>query len=286
MKATKNNITILYFCNDGEIKATESSLIFVKKVLKKLKFNFKVISLKKEIWLSQIASLNINRYYLIISHGGISEDGTLHSVLEKLSLFHTGHPFATMAVLTNKYFTKLIYCALNIPTPNFYYTGIPYNIMESISIEKDIEYVKKPITGGSKDFIKKVKVIDTNKTFIYERFISGSLEVSVYIIGKQDNLLVLDPIVRPRALFRVQSNGNKITQKQKKCCIQYAQQIHKSFNCCGLTKTDMLIDQYGQVWVIETDALPGIGQNNAIIKACEQSNISPEKLINLLLKLK
>lgn len=288
MRKNNKKFSIIYFSDDGEVKATRASYFFVSRELRKLGYSFDSIGLKKKTWLSQVNSLDKNGRYFILSHGGIAEDGALHAVLEKESINHTGHSSASMSNLINKYFTKIIYHALGILTPDFYYRGTYFNVGTPFSCRKENSfYVKKPINGGSKKFIKKVKTFfDTTGHFIYERFIPGDLEVSISVIGDFNNYKILKPIVRKRALFNKRKNIIKrITKVQRDICIEYAKKIHKGFDCRGLVKTDMLIDLEGRVWVIETDALPGLSFNNSTIQSVTESNMSLKTFFNLLLKL-
>jgi len=123
------------------------------------------------------------------------------------------------------------------------------------------------------------------KTVIIEKFIPGSKEVSVGVVNKRGRGWPLSPVIRNRALFSSKNISDlSIPAKVVGKVQTWARRLHEALGCRGVTKTDFLIDRENEAWAIETDAIPGLSQNNAVAIGAKKSGISYRDLINLIIK--
>lgn len=284
----KNKRLIVSFNSDGEeALASEKTLHDVCDLLVS-SYDVLLIGLNSKDWLNKTIKLidKDKSPWFIAHHGGFGENGELLSILELNNISHTHSRSCSCAVFIDKHKTKLIYKFLSIDTPNWFFSDVYYG-----SIQKEKSLVKKPIYGGSKKNISLVKsdnnFIKSGRDFVYESMIDGDLEMSVGVIGKGEKTIALLPVTRKRNIDDI-GNLHDYSGKIKQSLLVQAQclakKIHQSLNCCGVTKTDFLIDKNGKLWAIETDAMPSLAIGSAVSRGAEKIGISYRQLISGIIK--
>jgi D-alanine-D-alanine ligase-like ATP-grasp enzyme len=106
--------------------------------------------------------------------------------------------------------------------------------------------------------------------------------MSVGVVGSGENALALLPIIRKRNINDIGKlcDYNGMVKHALILQSQYlAKKIHQALNCCGVTKTDFLIDNVGNLWAIETDAMPSLTMNSAVGMGAEKIGILYKQLI-------
>jgi D-alanine-D-alanine ligase len=230
-------------------------------------------------------SIAIDRKTLIVmgTHSGIGENGTVQAYLEAFGYPHTHSAAWTCALLTHKHAAKLIYQALGIPTPPWYYNGI-----HSTNFKRgDRNIIRKPVRGG----IKKTISLWLNQPqkevgYMYEEYIPGNIEISVSVLGNKDKK-VLSPIVRKRSIENLgilKPSENQVPAKVLDACKKAALLIHATLQCYGITKTDFVLDEQNRFFALETDVHPGLAKSRASATAALRSGISYEQLITSIVK--
>jgi D-alanine-D-alanine ligase len=179
--------------------------------------------------------------------------------------------------------SKLVYLSLGIPTPSWFFKGNYFGLNKD---NNSLGILYKPRFGGSKIGIKKVGLAENVSDAIFEDIIGGKLEVSVSVLKDKEKTIVLEPIARHREfdnIGKVSETVEILNKEVRDRCMTYARLIFDSLGCYGVTKTDFLIDDLGKIWVLETDAIPGLSVKNATVIAAQKSGIAYVDLINKIL---
>lgn len=279
---------IVTFKNGTEVEACSTSSKyalsvvgnFMKVELVELDF-FDILSFKK------ILKYNSNEVVvLLLTHGGWGENGMLQMMLANYGFTYTHSDYYACSNLSNKHIAKLNYLALKIPTPSWIYNSTYFG--DTPKLEKADGYVKKPLYGGSKTGIVRVRTANDDTRHLYENYVGGRLEVSTYVLGAGGKSIVLPLIVRLRNIGEIGRLSKPLSSYDIKDELiekirNYTKTIHNTLGCKGITKTDYLIDNNQNAYAIETDLIPGMSENSGVVFAAKQLNMEPELLFKKLL---
>lgn len=214
-------------------------------------------------------------------HGKGGEDGAIQGLLETLGIPYTGSGVLASATAMNKGVSKVFYEAAGIPIiPGMNLTsGEPYDI-EAIKSTVGIPCVVKPATEGSSLGLRIVKreeelaeaieyVFMVDDLIVIEKFIAGT-ETTVAILGNDEleALPVIEIVPLKADSYDFESKyapggcehiipariSDEITAKVQ----EYAKCAHHALGCCGVSRTDFIIDENDQPWILETNTIPGM----------------------------
>ena len=239
---------------------------------------------------------------LPILHGVGGEDGQIQSILEKANIKYLGSDSRSSKICIDKKATQELLKSQNILVPGF--GALTYQqYQESDFINK--RHVVKPNDGGSSlntfidvrpddprsDQIK--KAFDTRGSMMVEDFISG-VEVTVPVLeGKE---LPLIEIVPPEGEFF--DYDNKYNGKTQEICPSenvasdlqknaqmVAKKAHDILGCRHLSRVDIIIDQRGQMYVLEVNTMPGMTTQSLFPKSAQVSGMSMTGFVDYLIEL-
>lgn len=288
MNHNRKKITIVVNVDGSEAGSSRKTANDMAKAIEN-RYSIDFLELSNENWLQKTIELpyESNRFCLLATHGGFGEDGRLQRILELKNISFSHSRSVACSIMCNKHLTKLVYLSLGINTPQWRYGNKAYPLNEQIYL-KPRQFLEKPIAGGSKIGIHIIKQLPRthSNSMIYEKIIPGNKEVSIGVLGNSDKLFALYPIIRVRDVANIgKLEKTKVTidKKVTKLCQEWAKTVHLSLECRGVTKTDFLIDENNQVWGIETDAIPGLSENNAVAIAAKRSNVPYKNLVNMLI---
>lgn len=269
---------ILYFTDSPEIRASEQTVNDVYSVLSAL-VPTKILQLNSKNFVHKINKISDDTICFISAHGGIGENGVLQSILKMNGIYFTHSDAHACAILSNKHSAKLLYRELSLKTPNWIFRDRQYGNLFSTKA-----LIEKPISGGSKLGIKIVKKVKNNSNNIYEELIHGNLEVGVGVVGSDKTIIVLEPVIKIRDINKIgklmePTKDIKISKKTLNRCKKMALLIHKSLNCHGITKTDFILDKKGNIYVLETDAIPGFSKKNMVSIGANKMGLSYKNLV-------
>ncbi len=245
---------------------------------------------------------------LIILHGQYGEDGTVQGLLDLLDIPYQGSGVLGSAVAMNKLASKLLYEKSGIPVP-------PYMVIkrgdrvdpETFERRLGMPLVIKPVSGGSsigvsivksgEFFMEAVKrAFSYDDTLLIEAFIKG-IEITGGVIGN-DKLEAL-PIVEiiPDKNFEFFDYTAKYTSgATEEICParidesteikarEFAKTAHKALFCRGYSRTDMILDGK-DIYVLETNTIPGMTATSLLPRAARTAGISFGKLLEILIEL-
>jgi D-alanine-D-alanine ligase len=235
-----------------------------------------------------------------ILHGRGGEDGVIQEQLEKYGFKYLGSNVAVSKLCANKTEFKKILNKLSILTPKGEEVTRE-NIGSSKLIKKP--YVLKPIDGGStidsfiiRDVINQSydpAVFDRYPKMLLEELIEGS-EITIPVLG--DTALPVLEIIPPEGMeFDYENKYNGATQElcpplnvseaKQREAQELAERIHKEVGARHLSRTDVIIDKDGKLWVLELNTIPGLTSQSLLPKAAAVAGMNMQQLTQRFLDL-
>ena len=244
---------------------------------------------------------------LIILHGPYGEDGTVQGLLELLNVPYQGSGVLGSSLAMNKLASKYLYEKADLPIPPYValQKGDP---LDPKSWEKQFGFpmVIKPNEAGSSVGMTIVKSADAipaalekafshDATVLIEAYIEG-VELTVGVLGNKE-LLAL-PIIEiipddAHEFFDYEAKytagitqeicpariDDEMTQKAQ----TYARVAHEALFCKGYSRTDMILKD-GQVFVLETNTIPGMTATSLLPQAAQVAGFSFSQLLDRLIE--
>lgn len=240
----------------------------------------------------------------IALHGRGGEDGTLQGVLEFLSLPYTGSGVMASALTMDKYRTKLLWQALNLPISPFIALSKnePFDI-QSIITKLGLPLIVKPSNEGSSVGMSKVvsvselkpaieKAFEHDEMILVEKWLSGP-EYTVAILGDD----VLPSIrIQPAAVFydyeaKYLSDDTQyfcpsgLSDEKEKEIAELARSAYKAVNCRGWGRVDVMMDGDGKMYLLEVNTSPGMTNHSLVPMAARQHGLTFSQLVVKILEL-
>jgi len=235
-----------------------------------------------------------------ILHGVGGEDGTIQKELEQAGVSYFGPSSRACEVTLDKSLFKKILEANNLPTPE-------WNLISESHLDTEpltkAPFVLKPYDGGSSidTFIVRSFPYDAaplkdalrrHKNMLIERLIEGD-EVTVGILG--DTPLPVVEIIPPKDKeFDYENKYNGATAELcppmnvSATLQQEAQTLalaaHQVTGCRHLSRTDIMIDKDGALYIIDTNTLPGLTNQSLYPKAAAASGYNWTQLVDMFTK--
>ena len=247
-------------------------------------------------------------FALNILHGPSGEDGSLQGLLDLLDIPYQGSGVLGSAVAMNKLLAKQIYIQNNIPTPEYrvFRKHDPVD-PEQIVQKLGLPVIVKPLEAGSSVGMTKVKtskdvISAIENAFIYddmvlvEKFLTG-MELTGSVFG--NNELTALPIIEiiPKSSYdffdytaKYQAGETEeicparidgaLTEKAQ----TFSKICHKILFCRGYSRTDMILFN-DELYVLETNTIPGMTQTSLLPRAAKVAGISFTQLLDKLIEL-
>jgi len=236
----------------------------------------------------------------IALHGGYGEDGTIQAFLELMRIPHTSPPAKACMLAMDKRLTKQLLISAGLPTAEhivvnekeFTKTGVD-EISRRIKDSFGFPCAVKPSSEGSTIGVSKVEserelegaleiAFKYGEWSIIERWIEG-VEVTCPVLGEGENAFALPLIeIVPKAASGFYDYEAKYTAGMSEHIIpprlpkevqerakDIAIQVHRLLGCSGFTRTDMIVDKKGDVYVLELNAVPGMTETSLVPHAAE-----------------
>jgi D-alanine-D-alanine ligase len=246
---------------------------------------------------------------LIIMHGPYGEDGTIQGLLDLLGIPYQGSGVLASAVSMDKIISKKLYenAGLNVPS----YIVIDqndYHYAKNSIRHMGLPVILKPVKGGSSIGMDIVYTesdlsVSLENAFQYdnqvmlESYIKGT-EITCGILGN-DELMPLPLIeIVPNQEYRFFDYEAKykpgatneicparidddLTQKSQKCAIK----AHQALKCRGCSRTDMIINDDGIIYILETNTIPGMTPTSLLPQAAKAAGLNFSQLLDRLIEL-
>lgn len=243
---------------------------------------------------------------LIILHGENGEDGKVQGFLDLLNIPYQSSGVLSSALAMNKEKCKDFYKINSIPIANHLVFKKHSKELENQIIEKiGLPVVIKPALGGSSIALSIVenqnelkdaclKALKESKIVMAEEYISGT-ELTCGILGNDDPKALPIIEIRPKQghkFFDYEAKytagetdeicpaeiDEKTAKKVQNLCIK----IHKILQCKGCSRTDLILKD-NNLYVLETNTIPGMTKNSLLPLAARTAGISFTQLIDKLI---
>ena len=238
----------------------------------------------------------------IALHGRFGEDGTVQGALELLGIPYTGSGVLASALGMDKWRTKLVWQAANLPIP-------AYLLLEensdwgAVAQQLGLPLFVKPANEGSSVGISKVKAVGElrsayqaaakhDKLVIAESFIGGG-EYTVAILGGQAlSMIKIEPAnefydydakyLRDDTRYLCPCGLGAAQEAEMQ---RLAQQAFALIGGQGWGRVDFLMDEAGKPYLLEVNTSPGMTDHSLVPMAARQAGISFEQLVVKILEL-
>lgn len=237
-------------------------------------------------------------------HGKGGEDGTIQGFLETVGIPYTGSGVWSSATAVNKITSKFFYREAHIPTPQSMRIFSPHTSSEDIISQVGLPCVVKAATEGSalgvyicnseQDVTNAVeKVFTVDSSAFVETFIKGS-EFTVGVLGTDNpEALPVIKIIPVHEFYDYESKyaegGSQhicpapLSDEETKQAQDLALKAHRVLECQGVSRTDLIQDENGKFWVLETNTLPGMTATSLLPDAAKVKGISFEQLCSTMI---
>lgn len=240
-------------------------------------------------------------------HGKMGEDGTLQGFLEMIGLPYIGSGVWSSALAMDKAKSKLFYENAGIQTP----VSVTLYSPDDMSIEDILSTVGescvvKPATEGSalgvyivkgadevKDAIEKAFELDSE--VLVETFVKGT-ELTIAVLGNEQ--LEALPVIQivPRNEFydfesKYAPGGSQhlcpapLNAEATEKVQEMAKAAHRVLGCSGISRSDFIMDENGEFWILETNTLPGMTETSLLPDAARAAGIEFPELCTRLIEL-
>jgi len=245
---------------------------------------------------------------LIILHGPYGEDGTVQGLLDLLGIPYQGSGVLGSAISMNKLVSKQLYKTAGIPVaPDMTFKSIDMIETRAVVDQLGMPLVIKPVTSGSSIGLSIVKSEDAlndalEKAFaedhevMIESYIKGveltggvigneelqALPIIEIIPGKEFDFFDYTAKYTPGATEEIcpARIDEATTQKAQ----SYAKMAHRALCCKGYSRTDMILAD-GQLYVLETNTIPGMTPTSLLPQAAKAAGIDFSQLLDKLIEL-
>jgi D-alanine-D-alanine ligase len=244
---------------------------------------------------------------LIILHGPYGEDGTVQGLLDLLDIPYQGSGVLGSAIGMNKLVSKQLYKSAGIPmAPDMTFKSIDMIETRAVVDQLGMPLVIKPVTSGSSIGLSIVKSEDAlndalEKAFaedhevLIESYIKG-VELTGGVIGNEE--LQALPIVEiiPGEEFDFFDYTAKYTpgateeicparidEATTQKAQSYAKMAHRALCCKGYSRTDMILAD-GELYVLETNTIPGMTPTSLLPQAAQAAGIDFSRLLDKLIE--
>ncbi|WP_283169947.1 D-alanine--D-alanine ligase family protein [Curtanaerobium respiraculi] len=241
-------------------------------------------------------------------HGKGGEDGSMQGMLQVLGIPYTGPGVWSSATAMDKAKAKIHYEAQGIPTPPSLTLFDEASLdVEAVLADIGAKVVVKPATEGSalgvricasaEEVVAAVKeAFSMDDEVIIESFVSGT-ELTVAVLGNDvpEALPVIQIVPQLGEFYDYESKyapggskhicpaplSDELTAAAQSC----AMAAHRALGCTGVSRTDMIVDEQGKVWVLETNTNPGMTETSLLPDAGRAAGMSFPELCTRLVEL-
>jgi D-alanine-D-alanine ligase len=238
-------------------------------------------------------------------HGGSGEDGTLQALLNLCGVSYTGSDVLASAAAMDKNFSKMIFKAQGIPTPDWILyekRTLPAISETKAAVGNKLGYpvVVKPNAQGSTVGLTIVKdedgiedALETAFSFggkvLIEEYIAGR-ELTVSVVGDYD--LPVIEIIPEGGLYNYECKYTA-GKSQYVCpadlppevaqrCKEAGRRAFKALECRDYGRVDFRMDENHKLYCLEVNTLPGMTPTSLVPKAMKAIGIEFDELVDII----
>jgi D-alanine-D-alanine ligase len=248
-------------------------------------------------------------------HGRDGEDGTVQELLEAIGVPYTGSGPSACMRCTDKALAKHLMREAGVPTPDFH--AFKETSIKDLGVAAalgDVEralgfpLVVKPASQGSALGIKFARsseelpgaivgALSYDRKVVIERFVKGrDLAVSVLDSAGGEGtaapvaLPIVEAIPREEDFYAYESRYEigmttfvcpaELEPDTTARAHELALEVYALLGCHGVARVDLMLDeQSGELWVLETNVVPGMTETSLLPQAADAAGIGFDEMI-------
>lgn len=256
--------------------------------------------------ISPIPGFPVPDVVLIALHGRYGEDGTIQGLLELLGISYVGSGVLASALAMDKIMTRRVLEAAGVLMPRAIIGDFQHNIdwfERKIRDQLGFPVVVKPSKQGSTIGLSIVQkpselpeavqtALRYDNEIVVEEFIEG-IEITGAVIGYRSlQVLPLVEIVPASGFYDYASKYTpgateeivpaRIPDDLAHVAENVTLKCHKVLGCRDMSRTDMIVRD-NQVYVLETNTIPGMTPTSLLPRAAEAAGIKFPELLDRLI---
>lgn len=243
----------------------------------------------------------------ICLHGRFGEDGTVQGLCELLGLPYVGSGVLASALAMDKVMSKHFFASSEIPTPDYVVLRQGDEIdFADITARLGEKTVVKPANEGSAigvtiahepaELPAAVGVaFRYDRSVLVERFVSG-VELTVGVLGNEHPCpLPTIEIVPEHEFYDYESKylpgmsthiiPARVADPVRRECERLAVAAHVALGCRGMSRSDFIVTEDGDVLILETNTIPGMTPTSLLPDAARAAGIEFPDLCERLVEL-
>ena len=238
--------------------------------------------------------------FFLAFHGGSGEDGTVQALLDVAGVAYTGSDRLGCSLAMDKEVSKRLLRDAGVPTPDWM-TG-PQSVEDVVDV-LGLPVIVKASSGGSSlrlvlahDLPELVAAIEESRgwddTVLFERYHSGR-ELTVGVLG--DETLPVGEIVLEHEIFDYECKYQPgmaqeifpadIPEALSERLQTLALTAHRALRMRDYSRVDFIVDEDGQPWCLEANALPGMTANSLLPRAARAAGMEFPELCDRIVSL-
>lgn len=251
----------------------------------------------------------------IALHGRDGEDGAVQELLGAIGIPYTGSRPSACIRCADKVLAKHLMRDAGVPTPDFHsFNETAFRELGAAGALEDIErslgfpLVVKPAGQGSALGIKFARspeevpsallaAFSYDRKVLLERYVPGR-DLAVSLLDSQNGtqpevLPVVEAVPRGEDFYdfeaRYEIGGATFVcpaELEPAVCEraqQLALQVYELLGCRGFARVDLMLDEHGELWVLETNAIPGFTETSLLPQAADAAGIGFDELVGRIL---
>ncbi|MFA5144053.1 MAG: D-alanine--D-alanine ligase [Candidatus Omnitrophota bacterium] len=239
-------------------------------------------------------------------HGKFGEDGTVQRILDSAGIRYTGSAAEASKLALDKIASKEAFVRSDIPTPKYIVAeaGTLANGKAGFNLPSwgKFPVVVKPQFEGSSIGLSVVKEARALEGALEEAFKYGPKAlVEEYISGRELTVGILNdeplPVIEIVPKARVYDYAAKyrdpdtqylvpapIKESEERSAKSLGVRSHSALGCRSFSRTDMIMDERGRIFVLEVNTIPGMTERSLLPKAAAAAGVNFNKLCVKLLE--
>lgn len=251
----------------------------------------------------------------IALHGNYGEDGRIQDELESLGIPYTGSDSQSSGLSMNKFLSLRLLNDFGFQTPHTLdlskkdWLDSEEKVLNKITDRISAPWVIKPNRGSAsidvyfaedRDDLQEslFRLFKKNKDVIVQEYIEGK-EVTCGVLdhGDSSTCYPLIPVEVVPNLSHFLSHDSKHKEDGAEVFVppevpdtlldqirKIAKQCHEVLDCCCVSKTDMVVTEKGQVYILEVNTHPNMTYDSIFLKGAEEMDISYKEVIDRIIK--
>jgi len=236
----------------------------------------------------------------IALHGVGGEDGTMQAVLDMANISYTGSGVLASALGMDKWRTKMVWQAQNLPTPAYALLHEATDWAACMATLGGCAIVKPACEGSSIGMRRVTNAQELQEAFEYAKAFAGAVLAEAWVTGAEFTVAILNgkalPAIRletDHAFYdfdaKYLSNSTRylcpcgLSVEKERALQQLAEAAFSAVGCTGWGRVDVMQDAQENFHLLEVNTVPGMTDHSLVPMAAKAAGLSFEALVLALL---